>query len=183
MHYSKKIPAFSLVELIVVIGVIWIISLGVSRFDFGRLSQNQELKIETIRIKSIFEEIRNNALLWKAVGTSSVIPSTWKIEVSQTSSGKVRSDYYSGSLWIDYKKSWLARKPFQISSIRCKNLSETASGSLSGTGTFLFTGSLISFTGSACSSSTYKIVELIQSDGRFTETLEINTVTGTIEIQ
>jgi prepilin-type N-terminal cleavage/methylation domain-containing protein len=183
MKYFQNKSAFSLVELVIVVTIIAIIWLWVSRFDFSRLTQQQQSKIEMIRIKALFEEVRNNALLWKAVTSLNIIPSSWKVDVSLFGSGRVLSHYLSGSTWINTGKSWSASRPFRISSILCKNLSQTLSGSLTGTGTLLITWSLMSISGSWCTDPNFKILEIVQSDGRFSETLYINTVTGTIEIR
>jgi len=53
--------AFTLTEILVVIGVIGILALGVSQINLSRISQNELLATEVVRLVASMEEMRNNA--------------------------------------------------------------------------------------------------------------------------
>lgn len=55
--------AFTLIELLLVIALIVIMTLGGMSLNFNTLTDEQNLNIFTNKIKTNFEEIRNNALL------------------------------------------------------------------------------------------------------------------------
>ena len=62
-YTSRK--AFTLIEIMVVIVIIGIVSVGMSNFNFNRLTEAQKVSIATSEIVNMLEEIRNNALIGK----------------------------------------------------------------------------------------------------------------------
>lgn len=179
----QRKSAFSLIELLVVIGIIAILALWASKLNFSRLSLKQKVSIESIHMVSLFEEVRNNALLGKAVGTNNVIPLSWKIAVSRTGSGTIQSLYTeTGSNWITYSTLWWnARFPFEIFQVQCTRLDGTNTQNLSGTWEFIFTGSTLSFSGGNCQNQNQKLIEITQGTPDIQEKIRINTVTWVIE--
>lgn len=62
---KKNKNAFSLIELVVVIGLITFIALTATSLNFQWLSDKQKLEIFSNRIITQIETIRNDALVWK----------------------------------------------------------------------------------------------------------------------
>jgi len=67
MRRKNHKAAFTLAELLVTISIITILALGISNVNFARLSQNQQVSIEAIKISNLIEEARNNALIGKGI--------------------------------------------------------------------------------------------------------------------
>jgi prepilin-type N-terminal cleavage/methylation domain-containing protein len=55
--------AFTLTEILVVIAVIGMLALGVSQINLSRISQNELLATEVVRLVASMEEMRNNAIV------------------------------------------------------------------------------------------------------------------------
>ena len=186
MKKSVEIVAFTLIEILVVVWILWILAFWYSNIDFSRISQKQEVAIETLKIKSILEEVKQNALLWRALGSSPVTPKAWKIEFSRIWSGSLNVYYTNnGTNWLNYNDiNWQLKQGFSIKSIVCKNVQGGSSANLSNTWVLSFTGSSISLweTGTNCSNSdTYKIVEITQGNLLLSETIRFNSVTWVLE--
>ena len=99
----KKInKAFTLLEIMVVIALIWIIAFAVSKFNFNGLTNRQKLDSFFYKIKTNIETIQNNALIWKAIKnwTDAFVPEKWKIDFNNSWSWKIISNYYD---WSQYK--------------------------------------------------------------------------------
>lgn len=62
---KKNKNAFSLIELVVVVGLITFIALTATSLNFQWLSDKQKLEIFSNRIITQIEAIRNDALVWK----------------------------------------------------------------------------------------------------------------------
>ena len=93
--------AFTLIELMVVIGIIAILILGSNFLNFNKVSNKQKLDTKTIRIVSQIEEIRNNSLLWKWIWTELIVPKKYRIDFSTSWSWVISTKYYSWS-YMDY---------------------------------------------------------------------------------
>jgi len=63
MQQKNIFRAFTLPELLVAIAVISVLALGISQFNFNRLSQKQQIEIEVVKLISLIEDVRNNALI------------------------------------------------------------------------------------------------------------------------
>jgi prepilin-type N-terminal cleavage/methylation domain-containing protein len=91
--------AFTLLEIMVVIALIWIISFSITKINFNILSDKQRLNWFFYKVKSNIETIENNALIWKAVNIwtttnpNLIVPNSWKINFSNTGSWKIVSYY------------------------------------------------------------------------------------------
>jgi prepilin-type N-terminal cleavage/methylation domain-containing protein len=55
--------AFTLAEILVVMVIITFIGIAASRLNFSRLSLNEKLNIEVLKINNIFQEVKNNSLI------------------------------------------------------------------------------------------------------------------------
>lgn len=182
MQQKKIFSGYTLVEIIVVISIIGIVIFAMGNFNFTRLTQKQQTSIENIKIKSIFEEVRNNHTYGRAILSGSLVPLAWNIDVSTAWSGRVISEYLSGSTWVNFQRSWNTSPPIFLSSVICKNLTGTISGTLTGTGKITFSGSEINISGTNCSNQNIKVIELQLQNRGLSETLRFNTVTGILEI-
>ena len=177
---KKSLYAFTLVEIVVVVSLLAFLVIFWANLNFSRLTQKQETSIETQKIKSIFDEVRNAAYFGRAVGANNnIIPTSWRIQISRSASGTLQSSYLSGSTWISYGKNWSAKTPYEIRSIGCKNLTGTLTWAVTGnnTGTLLLTGSQLSFSGVWCTNQNLKIFTLELKNRDYSEFLELNTVT------
>ncbi len=86
---KKNKNAFSLIELVVVIGLITFIALTATSLNFQWLSDKQKLEIFSNRIITQIEAIRNDALVWKNLyDTTKKIwfedIEQWEIEINKT---------------------------------------------------------------------------------------------------
>lgn len=101
---KQKIKAFTLIELMVVIALIWIIALWISNINFNNLSDRQILDWFFYKIKTNIETIKNNALIWKAIKnwTETFVPKMWRIDFN--------SDWNWAWTWTIktyYSKDWI----------------------------------------------------------------------------
>lgn len=157
-------------------------ALGASQLNFSRLSKNQQVNIEIVKIVNIFEEVRNNSLIWRGVWTTLDLPELWRIQISQ-SLWTISSDYtLNGSTWLSYENwDWNAEVPYTISNITCSNLDNSTTASLSWLWTFTFDGSDISFSWTNCNNTTLKRISFDYGLGSLTGSVSINTLSGVIE--
>lgn len=170
--------AFTLAELLVVMSIIGILALWISNINFSRLSQKQQVSIESIKIVNLIEEARNNALIWKWVGVSLTTPDSWSIVLeNNSSSGSLQSTYLSGTS-IAYS-SWDSPFPFSISNLECRRLDDSADSS-SWPFTLTFTGSVWWISG--CSDNTYKKIKFDYGVWSLTQNITINTLSWVIEV-
>jgi len=125
---KNNFNAFTLIELMVVIAIVAMLILGSNFLSFNKVSNKQKLETKIIRINSHFEEIRNNALLWKWIWTNLFVPKKYKIEFSTTWSWVIKNTYLSWSNYIDYnlfnKKIDFSDRFESISQINCYKLDD-----------------------------------------------------------
>lgn len=166
---------FTLAELLVVMSIIGILALWISNINFSRLSQKQQISIESIKIINLVEEARNNALIWKWVGISLITPESWSVILENTnSSGSLEISYLNGTS-IAYS-DWNTPKPFSISDLECRELNDdlnTASWSF-----------ILTFTGSLgwISNCTGKKLNFNYGVWPLTQNITINTLSWVIEV-
>lgn len=109
--------AFTIIELMLVITIIWIIFVMFSSIDFYNLSDKQRWEILANKITSEIETIRNNALIWRIIDDE--IIKSWKAEIS-SSWASVKTYYQNDSgNWIENSKIILDNKSEKISEINC----------------------------------------------------------------
>jgi len=178
--YKKSLSWFTLIEVIVGVTLIWIIAFAGSRIDFFTINTKQLIDIELVKIENILSEVRNNALVWKAVSNTAIVPTHWTIDISGTG-GSITTNYLSWATSTNYQNgNWSAIPNTSIIDLRCEdfNWSNTSS---SANIQLWFTGSQIGIN-SGCPSSpiNYKIVTLVYGQASFTGSISINTVTWVI---
>lgn len=115
---KKSIQAFTLVEILFVITIIGVLALGISRVNFSRISQVELLNTESIKLLTSIEEMRNNALVWRAVSDWVVIPDFWSIAFTNEN---------TYTRWYDTEviNQTEMRTPFIVQSISCSNIDFT----------------------------------------------------------
>jgi len=99
----KQKKAFTLIEIMVVIALIWLITLWITKLNFNTLSDKQKVNWFFHKIKTNTETIKNNALIWKAIKLTDwtiIVPKKWKIDFNNDDSWKVIFNYFD---WSDYK--------------------------------------------------------------------------------
>ncbi len=119
MILYKNKSAFTLIELVVWITILWILAFSVANIDFNRLSNKQKLDIFANKIKTSYETIRNNALSWKWIWTDLTVPSKWAISFSKTNSWTISWEAYDKDNNIIDRSILLVPNSFEINSIKC----------------------------------------------------------------
>jgi prepilin-type N-terminal cleavage/methylation domain-containing protein len=168
----KKKKAFTLLEIMVVIALIWIIALWATKLNFKLLSDRQRLDWFFYDIKTKIETIQNNALIWKAIKdwTNLVVPNKWQIDFNNSWSGIIVSQYYI----------WNTKKEFNRIIPKAFYYIETSNNlsKLSDTWSLLIEGSNMTLT---WVSSKDKVLEIKIWYKNFSKTLKLNTISWVIE--
>lgn len=79
---KKKIMAFTLIEILLVISIIWMMTLWVSRLYMNVNSDKQNLNIFTVKFSSIIDTVKNYSLVWKWIWNNLVTPDSYTIRIS-----------------------------------------------------------------------------------------------------
>jgi len=184
---KQKTNAFTLIELMVVIALIWIIALWANNITFKNLSDRQRLDWFFYQIKTNFETVQNNALIWKAIklpDNSIIVPDKWEIQLNNSSSWIIQTYYYS----------WVTQRPFNENDIitdnyysintECENLNWTVNSSLTDTWSLFIEWWKLNFTWSILNcDSTQKVLRITTKYKNFEKVFTINTISWVIEEQ
>jgi len=186
---KKNFNAFTLIELMVVISIIAILILGSNFLSFNKVSNKQKLETKIIRINSHFEEIRNNALLWKWIWTNLFVPKKYKIEFSTTWSWVIKNTYLSWGNYLDYtlfdKNIHFSDKFDSISKISCLKLDWTETSNIFSDSTIWTWIILIEWANMTLTwwcDDNEKILEVEIKRKNDTKKIQINTLNWLIEI-
>lgn len=182
--------AFTTIEIIVAIAIISIIAFWVSRFDFNRISQVQQIDIDISKLISNIEEVRNNALVGKAVlsGGDLEAPSAWEVRIEHTWSGSFNARYSLNGTFSDAQNyniiDWSAQNQFGIVDMECRRVNGTIPSAVTTWTSIQFRGSHMEL---RCDSSTYdsqdKILVIRYGIPSLFKTITFNTLTGVIEAE
>ena len=154
-------------------------ALAISNIDFNRLSSKQKLDIFVWKVKTTFEDIRNNALLWKAVWNNLEVPSKWKIHFSTNNSWTILSEAFDKNGSIISSTNLFFQKDIEINKIKCWELfeDETSYWTLANTWTIEFNWINISldvnWDTTNCNQSKDKIHETIYHKSQSRRTLYV----------
>ena len=180
MKKNKILTAFTLIELMVIIVIIWILIVGWSQINLNTITDKNKIEIFTNSIISQFETIRNDTLLWKWVDSNVWVPDAWKITFDTSWTGTIKPSYLSGS-WINYpSKNIIPDDFYSISDINCLDISKN----------FVSSGSITevhiqwnNFTLSGDCTSAEKILEFTTNFRNESKVVQINTLNWLIEVQ
>lgn len=125
---KKNNIAFTLLELMITISVIWIIIVWASNINYNNISDKQRLEWFFYKIKTNIETVKNNVLIWKEVRNSLwevVSSNNWKIELSNSWSWSVDMKYVN-DIWadIDYDEYDIIPSKFYSIEILCWRIKE-----------------------------------------------------------
>lgn len=180
--------AFTLVEVMVWIAIIGIIAFWVSQFNFNAISQKQEIEIDIAKLVNNYEEIRNNALVGKAVDNGGTLEAAraWRMRI--TTAWAFTADYSLDGTFaspVSYDSlSWDINPPADIISIECQRLNGS-NGSVipSWWASIEFRWSEMEL---RCNSATYdskdKLLLIEYGTPTSSKTVTINTLSGIIEV-
>ena len=177
---KKQKKAFTLIELMVVIALIWIVALSAWNLNFNSLSDRQRVDWFFYKIKTNIETIQNNALIWKAIDDSWLfVPKKWRIDFDSSNnwtwSWTIKT-YYLNDLgsYIAYTENNTISEKFY--SIIIKNWWNILDSSW--TWALIIEWWNLSLT---WSSLTSKILEIEAKYKDFSKIFTINTISGVIE--
>lgn len=179
MNKNRVYWGFTLVELMVWIAIISLMALWVSSIDFQRLSQNQKTQIELVKVLNIIEEARNNAMIWRGIGTNLDTPDSWSVILDTSDSWSIESIW---TLWFATwsLRLWEAKNPIIISNMRCQSIDglvdDTASNSVV---SIVYNGSNAQLVW--CNDNSFKKIVFDIGSWENTKEISVNAVTGIIE--
>lgn len=189
MIQNSLSKAFTLIEVMVWIAIIGIIAYGVSQFDFRAVSQRSQVEIDVSKLVNNFEEIRNNALVGKAVFNSGQLenPEAWRMTLTSTwtfaADYSLSGDFSTSSINYDIL-SWNERVPASILSLECRRINHASPLTISNGWTSIeFRWPDIEL---RCNNSTYdskdKLLVIEYGTPSISKTITINTLSGVIEV-
>ena len=167
--------AFTLIEIMVVISIITIITLWASRINFNTFNDRQRLEIFSNNIRTSFENIRNNALLWKWVWGDTLTPQNWKMTLSWT----WITTFYDTTTYNEW--NIIPANGYSIKNISCASLDGTPTNVNVNIVNITIHWQDLSLSGDC--NETDKIVSFTTNYKQFTHTLTINSINGIIEIK
>jgi hypothetical protein len=181
MKIVKKTMAFTLTELMIVVTLIMIVFWAWSQLDFNSIWAKEKLEIFNTKILSHYEEIRNNALLGKWIGSTLEIPDWWKITYSDSGSGNIATQYLIGSTWTNYSAiTPLVPEKHSINTVQCLDLQWW--NIVSWDAEIIFNGNQLTLSGS-CNPTTHAKIQFETEHLDHTFNFEINTLNWIMEIQ
>ena len=168
--------AFTLIEILVVISMIMILVIWLSRIDLSKGQDVQKSLSFSQKLQNPIEKTITNALIWKWIWTSLMVPNAWKIDISKTNSWTLITNYLSWASRTIYE-TITAEKLSEISNIRCYNLDNSSPLTIT-TWTIYITWSQI---WTNCTWS-WKIMEIETKYKKlFPHKIRINSVSGIVE--
>jgi prepilin-type N-terminal cleavage/methylation domain-containing protein len=173
--------AFTLIELLVVITLIVIITVWWMNLNFNTLNDSQNLNIFANKIITNFEEVRNNALLWKGVGTNLDIPKEWRIDFIRSWNGNIEV-YYRTDIWNFYNKIPFS-KDMKLISVECMNADESIKTNVISSWSILVENNSLHLWWECNDERYIKILLRISYKNTNEKFLEINRVNGLVQIK
>jgi prepilin-type N-terminal cleavage/methylation domain-containing protein len=162
---------FTLIEIIIVLGIIALLAVGISNVNWNRLTEKQRSAIFINRVISQVETIRNNALLGKWVWEHNMVPDIWRIDIGE---GGIFVYYSSWATWNNYSSANIIPNQFEsISSFDCGQ-------GTSSTGSIVIEQSQLSLSWS-CDVSNHSSMYISLWYADFTEVISINTINGLVQ--
>jgi len=169
----------TLIEIIVVISLIWLLSVGATNLDFSRLSVRQEHEIFTNDIISKFDSVRNFSFQGRWIGVNLDTPDEWSVQISTAGNGSLTTTYSGGISWTYEPTSITIDSWYQLSWLECITLNDTIAPQTTNSATITFIGSEIRLSG--CPDTSQKILRFDTLHNVYSSTVEINTISGIIQ--
>lgn len=119
---NKSHAAFTLVELIIVIAIVALVITLSGWIDLNEINRGKNAELFTEKISRLFENTRNNALLWRAINWET--PDSWRIRFDLTNKGTFATEYFDGIDWktfSDEDYNFSVTDPEFIDFISCNN--------------------------------------------------------------
>lgn len=178
MRKIIPIHGFTVGELMVWIALISILGVWISQINFNRLSNQQNSEIELVKITSIIQWVRNNALIGKAVWENLDSPDNWFVTIDTTGSWTISSGWNIGAGSGVYA-SWNQRAPYSIQNLRCQRLDGVNDTWSNPVITVTYVWSQASISG--CNDSSYKKVVFDLFTNDVSKEVSINAVTWIVK--
>lgn len=173
-----KKKAFTLIELMVWISIVWIISISVANLYTKSNTDKQKLEIYTNKIIWKIDTVKNYALVWKWIGANLSTPINYKIQFSTWNYIKT----FFNTWWIDNIYNELSLAPFdypyKLKSIECKKLDLT---SPTNSTWIIVTINWWNLSLTWCNNSYLKIVDFKISLNKYENTIRFNTISWVME--
>ena len=173
---------FTLIEILVVIAIIAIITIWAMRINLSRLTEKQIVWIELLEIRTILEEIQNNAFLWKGVWENQSPADTWEVRISSENGWEIIWLYNLDGAELLYKNTtWNAKNNNRIMNLECQNYDWSQSTRISWTWGLVFDNELIRINSDECSTN-QRVLFIRYGNENISESLRFNTLSWVIEI-
>jgi len=176
MIYQKK--AFTLIELIVWISIIWFVSLWITRLYWSNIPDRQRLDIFSNKIVWIIDSVKNYSLVWKWIGIDLITPKYFKIEISTGSYLKTYYNTWSTDNLFDPLSISNFGEYYNIKNISCKNLDLS---NVISTNTVQISYEWSNITLSWCNDNLQKIVDIQLFYKWFDKILRLNAISWVLE--
>ncbi|MDD3302780.1 MAG: type II secretion system protein [Candidatus Gracilibacteria bacterium] len=176
---KKKIMAFTLIEILLVISIIGMMTLGVSRLYMNVNSDKQNLNIFTVKFSSIIDTVKNYSLVGKGIGNNLVTPDSYTIRIS--TGGYITTYYNTGTSDIVFNELTIPSFDlnYKVNFITCRTITYT-SPSKKSVIDIIFKGSDITLSG--CTNfTTQKVVDFNIMYKGFSKNLRFNSVSGVLK--
>jgi len=175
----KNTTWLTLIEIIVVITLIGLLSLGATSVDFSRLSVRQEHEIFTNDIITKFDTVRNFAFQGRGIWVNLDTPDQWNLEIT-TAWNWALTTTYNGIISWTYSPTTITVGPgYSITWLECITLNNTIPPQSITTATISFTNSDISISG--CPNVAQKILRFNTSHSTYSSIIEVNAISGIIQ--
>lgn len=181
MKFKNK-KAFTLIEILIVITIIWILVMWFSNINLNTISDKQRAESFLNKVKNNIETVKNNALIWRWIWTDLFVPKQWKIEVSNNWNWKLSTSYYDWTNWHNYSEySLIPEINYSIKNIECADFSWNT-WSLDGwTNTWTIIITWWNLELSWCDDTDYKNIRITTSFRQIDKTFELNTISWVIQ--
>jgi type II secretory pathway pseudopilin PulG len=176
---KKKKIAFTLLEIMVVVALLWIATLWITQLNFNSLSNKQRLDWFFYKIKTNIETVKNNVLIWREIKdwTETITSSRWQIDFNNSGSWIIKTYYYNTS---GTKKSYSLWKYDIIPEKGYAIVVSNSWSSITDTGSILINWGNLTLT---WITTTNKVLEIKTKYQWLEKVFTINTVSWVIEEQ
>lgn len=175
---KKNTSGLTLIELVVAVGLIWLLFLAFSWVNFNKNIDNQKANEFYWQILSHIETIKNYSLLWKWVGTNLLTPNKWTLRINNNN---IQTYFQTGSTPELFTGSSVSFDNFEnIWPIRCTYL-DGSNPEIPTSIDIDIQGTQMIFTGSTLCTNNHKILEIQTNYKNISKKILINSVSGIIE--